>query len=323
MNKIKLMLSLILGLSLFGAVVQAETWECRNDVEISCADGKCEAKTKSDFTPMSVSFDRTGMMSVCAYSGCWEGTGKVSDTENFMMLTGNDLKFSTSADMTESIAITLDKRDYVALIKVGAFAQPLICDTKQTAPKLDSGESAFVPKGWKVEDKMTGDLNGDSLPDTVLQIIKENAEEDEYNRSLLILFKTKDGKFTKAAEAKKIIRCSICGGMLGGGQADIKIENGVLTISQLYGSREALDYLHRFRYEPSTKKFLLIGEDINNYDRATGASEVTSSNYLTGKQTITKSQYNQKTDKEDTVSKKEKTVPKSKKYIEDVDYDKY
>ncbi len=263
------------------------------------------------------------MMSVCAYSGCWEGTGKISDTENFMMLTGTDLKFSTSADMTESIAITLDKRDFIALIKVGGFAQPLICESKQTAPKLDNGESAFVPKGWKVEDKMTGDLNGDSLPDTVLQILNESNDGGEYDRSLLILFKTKDGKFTKAAEAKKVIRCSGCGGMLGDGPADIKIENGVLIVSQLYGSREATDYLHRFRFEPSTKKFLLIGEDINNYDRGTGASEVTSTNYLTGKQVVTKSQYNQKTDKEDVVSKKEKSVPKSKKYIEDVDYANY
>lgn len=318
-----MILGLILSMSFFAGNAQTETWQCRNDVEIKCASGKCEAETKDAFTPMDVSFDAAGMMSVCAYSGCWEGTGKVSEDGDFLTLTGRGLKFSTSDDMAESIVISLDRRDDIAVVKAGAFAQPLLCERKLSEPKLEDGEKALVPKNWKAEDKATGDLNGDSIADTVLQILNENDEDDEYDRSLLILFKDKNGKFTKAAEAKKVLRCSICGGMLGNGPADIKIENGVLIVSQLYGSREATDYLHRFRFEPATKKFLLIGEDINNYDRATGAAESTSTNYLTNKQIITKMQYNQKTDKEDTISKKEKTIPKSKKYIEDVDYANY
>lgn len=318
-----MILSLILSLSLFGVTAQTETWQCRNDVEIKCADGKCEAETKDAFTPMDVSFDQTGMINVCAYTGCWQGTGKVNDDGDFLTLTGNGLKFSTSDDMAESIVISLDRRDDIAVIKAGSFAQPLLCERKYSDPTLDDSEKVFVPKGWKAQDKMTGDLNGDSIPDTVLQISNENTDGGEYDRSLLILFKDKNSKFTKAAEGKKVIRCSSCGGMLGGGAAEVKIENGILIISQIYGSREATDYLHRFRYEPSTQKFLLIGEDVNHFDRATGASEMTSTNYLTNKQIITKVQYNQKTEKEDTVSKKEKTIPKSRKYIEDVDYAKY
>lgn len=318
-----MILSLILSLSLFGATAQTETWQCRNDMEIKCADGKCEAETKDAFTPMDVSFDATGMMNVCAYTGCWQGTGTVTNDGDFLTLTGNGLKFSTSDDMAESIVIALDRRDDIAIVKAGAFAQPLLCERKISDPTLEDGEKSFVPKGWKAKDKMTGDLNGDSISDTVLQILNENADGGDYDRSLLILFKDKNGKFTKAAEGKKVIRCSSCGGMLGGGTADIKIENGILIISQLYGSREATDYLHRFRYEPSTKKFLLIGEDISNYDRATGASEMTSTNYLTNKQIITTAQFNQETDKEDIISKKEKTIQKTRKYLEDVDYAKY
>lgn len=303
---------------LLAATASAANWQCRNDLEIRCGSGNCQAETGDAFTPMSVSFDDAGRMSVCAYSGCWEGTGKVLQNENFMSVTGHKLKFSTG-DSTESIAILFDRNDDVALLKVGEFAQPLVCGKAAAA---DDGEAKFIPRGWKLEDRVTGDLNGDGLADTVLQIIKDNAEDEDYNRSLIILFKTADGGFTKAAEAKKIIRCSVCGGMLGGGPADAKIENGVLILSQMYGSREASDYLQRFRYEPSSGKFRLIGEDITNYDRATGQSETTSTNYLTGKQIISKVVVNEKTGKE-TASKQTKTAKTALKYIEDIDYNNY
>jgi hypothetical protein len=127
---------IILILSMVGIVsAQSESWQCRNDLEITCSNGKCEAKTESGFTPMSVSFDASGKMSVCAYTGCWEGTGKVSNNGNFMMLSGQNLKFSTS-DMVENISITLDKKDNVAMLKAGSFAQPLICQQKEIRADL-------------------------------------------------------------------------------------------------------------------------------------------------------------------------------------------
>ncbi len=184
-------------------------------------------------------------------------------------------------------------------------------------------EKDFIPAGWKLETITTGDLNGDSMPDSALQIIKEDAEEDDYDRTLILLFKTTDGKLAKATEAGKIIRCSICGGILGGGPADIKIEKGVLLVSQMYGSRQATNYLHRFRYEPSIGKFRLIGEDVTNYDRATGESETKSTNFLTGKQILTKEKYDEKTGKEAVVSRKTKKIAVTKKYIEQIDSSDY
>jgi len=192
----------------------------------------------------------------------------------------------------------------------------------QTAIK-GKEEKEFIPKGWKQIDRITGDLNNDSLSDSVIQIENEKAgEDDDFDRSLLILFKTSDGKFRKGAEAKKIIRCASCGGMLGGGPANIKIEKGVLLISQMYGSREGTNYLHRFRFEKSSKKSLLIGEDIRNFDRGTGNADTTSTNYLTGKQILTKEKRNEKGDDVET-SKQEKKVAKTKIYIEDINYNKY
>ena len=65
----------------------------------------------------------------------------------------------------------------------------------------------------------------------------------------------------------------------------------------------------------------MIGEDICDYDRGTGDSITTSTNYLTGKQVIHKKKYNQKLDKDVTLNQKIKTFEKKIIYIEDIDYE--
>lgn len=199
----------------------------------------------------------------------------------------------------------------------------------KTVPLTGATTKAFVPKGWKAQDEQTGDLNGDGMPDAVLQLIedlpKTKDEFRERTRALLILFKTADGKYTRAAVAGRLLMCGGCGGMLGGtgdsADADVKIEKGVLLVSQLSGSRESTDLLQRFRYDASSKQFLLIGQDVTNRDRGTGDSEVTSTNYLTGKQVIERRKYNEKTEKDTIVSKKIKVVAKVQKTIEQVEYE--
>ena len=104
-------------------------WQCSNDLEIICDAEHCEAA--ESFTKMDVRFDDTGSMSVCAYSGCWEGTGTVVQSENFVVLTGHGLPFSTAPDAADSqanIVIAIDKQDHVAILKAGSFAQPLLCE---------------------------------------------------------------------------------------------------------------------------------------------------------------------------------------------------
>ncbi len=110
-------------------------WQCHNDLEISCDAEHCEAA--ESFTPMDVRFDDAGSMSVCAYSGCWEGAGTVVQSENFVVLTGHDLPFSTAPDAEDSqeeIVIALDRADHVAILKAGSFAQPLICEQLTDSP---------------------------------------------------------------------------------------------------------------------------------------------------------------------------------------------
>lgn len=107
-----------------------ESWHCRNDLEVRCAEGRCEAQIEGGFTPMDVHVDDSGAMSVCAYSGCWEGTGEVLRGEKFLVLVGHGLAFSTSRESESSradVVMAIDRADRVATLKVGAFAHPLLC----------------------------------------------------------------------------------------------------------------------------------------------------------------------------------------------------
>ncbi len=110
----------------------ATNWQCRNDVEVSCNAEGCEAE--DSFTAMDVRVDETGAMSVCAYSGCWEGTGTVVNSEAFIVLTGHNLPFSTAPDLEDSkedIVIAIDRADQVAILKAGAYAHPLLCEQEE------------------------------------------------------------------------------------------------------------------------------------------------------------------------------------------------
>lgn len=162
-------------------------------------------------------------------------------------------------------------------------------------PAEGRAEDDFQPPGWRIEGAHRGDLDGDARPDTVLQLVEDLPSEtsegapNERFRALLILLRRPDGSLARAAASATLLYCSTCGGALGdpaGGEVEIK--NGVLTVSQLSGSRWANEHTWRFRRDPRTGRFLLIGEDLENYDRAEGSSTLTSTNYLTGVRVVKK-----------------------------------
>lgn len=110
-------------------------WACRNDVEVSCNTDGCEVQEA--FTPMEVRVDEGGSMSVCAYSGCWEGTGTVTRSDAFIVFTGEDIPFSTAPDAADSradIVVALDRADNVAVLKAEGFAHPLRCEQTGALP---------------------------------------------------------------------------------------------------------------------------------------------------------------------------------------------
>lgn len=98
-------------------------------MEISCDGEGCS--TAEAFTPMSIAFNDDGEMYLCMYSGCWEGRGQVMQTAGFLSIAGADLTWSTDPERRssrQSAAVVLDLHDSIAVMKVGTYAQPLVCE---------------------------------------------------------------------------------------------------------------------------------------------------------------------------------------------------
>lgn len=101
-------------------------WNCRNQyLEVSCSAQKCAAS--ETFTPMEVSLSDLGFVSVCAYSGCWEGKGKMLKSGSHLIISATRLRWGGASPNDANFIIALDKADAVAVIKGANFAMPLIC----------------------------------------------------------------------------------------------------------------------------------------------------------------------------------------------------
>lgn len=194
-------------------------------------------------------------------------------------------------------------------------------------PKTAATVREFVPRGWEVETQVAGDLNRDSLPDmavTLVESMPANADKDnppERQRALLVLFKTADGNFNRAALANKVLLCTRCGGAFYGVSetpTTVEIVNGVIIVTQEYGSREVTEETYRFRFEPESKRFAFIGVDLKSYDRATGETVKESTNLLTGVKLTTKSKMAESTDKETVVANSRQRINAKKRFLEDV-----
>ena len=111
--------------------LDGEDWRCRNDLEVSCGEAGCSAEAGDAFTPMDIHIGGTGEISVCAYSGCWEGDAKTIEDGRFLMLIGHGLEHSTSED-PQDLVLTIDRQDGVGMLKVSSFALPILCKRSRT-----------------------------------------------------------------------------------------------------------------------------------------------------------------------------------------------
>ena len=101
-------------------------WNCRNkDLEITCSSNKCEAS--DSFTPVSININKNGALSICAYSGCWEGKGKVMTSGKHILVSGRKLKWSGTTPNNADFIVALDASDKVGFIKGEGFAMPINC----------------------------------------------------------------------------------------------------------------------------------------------------------------------------------------------------
>ncbi len=150
---------------------------------------------------------------------------------------------------------------------------------------------SFIPKGWKLCDNASGDLNGDKLADiaAIFEQDRKGTVEDYGNapeRILAILIKQKDGNYKLAVSSIKAILKADEGGVFGDPYEAISIKNGVLSFSFYGGSNYRWGYNYKFRNQ--NNGWFLIGATL--YEIYTGTGEYTTKdfNLSTGKETITK-----------------------------------
>jgi len=214
---------------------------------------------------------------------------------------------------------------------MGKTVQPQRISSESHLPLTTATQSESVPPGWIIEAQIVGDLNGDKRADVALTLLQTNASTEEITvagrrRGLLILLRQQDGRLRRAAFAERLLQCSTCGGAFYGvadAPAKVTIVNGILIVKQERGSRNVVEQTFRFRYESRTDKFWLIGFDLADRDRATGALVEQSTNFLTGQRIVTKSQFDERVKKYVKKSATQSTVSRNRIAIEQVEHEKF
>jgi len=154
--------------------------------------------------------------------------------------------------------------------------------------------AGFVPKGWVLEAKATGDLNRDKLPDAALVLHMNDPRnfvagafdpDRKYNsnpRMLVVVFARKGGGYALAVADHQLIPR-----LENQNQDDpfdeVKIANGTLRLKlhvfMSAGGWWMGDFHYAFRWRDGG--FKLIGYDRDGIRRNTGETDRVSINYLT------------------------------------------
>ena len=117
--------------ALFGSSpkeIPTEIWRCSNQVEVWCAADGCAATAEGEMTPMDITASADGRLSVCAYTGCWEGEAAYAATNGRLVWAGDALTFSTAPEGGESDAtLLIIARDGVGFVRAGGLASPVLC----------------------------------------------------------------------------------------------------------------------------------------------------------------------------------------------------
>jgi hypothetical protein len=191
----------------------------------------------------------------------------------------------------------------------------------RAVPARGARVQAFIPAGWKAAHEVTGDLNGDGRPDRVVHVVQAGTYYDPdaitaapESQALLILLAEPGGGWRRAAMATRLLQTIVPQWGL-----NLTIRHGVLIVNQNYGMTEVADVTHRFRLEPATGRFLLIGRDQLNYHRPQELTDPVkvSENYLTGQRLTTTGHYTSGGGYRETEQRE--SIPRTKAYFDDID----
>jgi hypothetical protein len=190
-------------------------------------------------------------------------------------------------------------------------------------PSRGASVQAFVPAGWKAATVVLGDLNGDGSADRVVHLVPRNSYYDPgsitpapESQALLILLAERGGRLRRVGIATRLLQTIVPQWGL-----RLAIRRGVLVVNQNYGMTDVADLTHRFRVEPASGRFVLIGRDQFSYHRPQELTDPVkvSENYLTGQRLTTTGHYGAGGAYRE--SERRERIPRTRKYFEEIDED--
>jgi hypothetical protein len=108
--------------------VPAESWNCRNQIEVWCAADGCAATPADESTPMDIWASAAGEISACAYSGCWEGKAATMAADGRLLWIGDSLPFVSAVEgAAGDVTLLILAADGVGFIRAGGIATPVLC----------------------------------------------------------------------------------------------------------------------------------------------------------------------------------------------------
>jgi len=153
----------------------------------------------------------------------------------------------------------------------------------------------FVPRGWRIEKRVDGDLDGNGSSDAALVLVEDKPAKDtngaatQRDRALVVVLREK-GDWKRVGISNSLLLGTRDGGAFYSmmeAPVKVSIRDGVILVKMEAGSREVEETTHRLRFDSKRNGVFLIGFDSAVRDRLTGAVVGKSANFLTGRQKTT------------------------------------
>lgn len=127
-----------------------------------------------------------------------------------------------------------------------------------TCKAQESKLNQFIPADYKVLESSKCDLNLDGITDYIVVLKHKNEEnETERNRPLLIIEGRKNGLLKLVSSNNNVVLCKSCGGVFGDPYSGITVKKNYFSIEHYGGSNWRWTRIITFKYHLKLKKYLL------------------------------------------------------------------